>query len=523
MTSLARAAFPIAACALLCVPAQAAWYPLGPFGGSASIVVADPHSSKTFVAGTRNGLLFRSTDAGEFWTPLDFPAQLQATLNALVIDPQIGGVYLAGLSSDLPDWSGILRSTDNGATWQQVPDLRGRQVHAIAYKRLESKIVAAGTDTGVFLSRDGGVTWRRASPRENAQLQPVVSLAFDPKSSDRLYAGTPHLPWMTADGGVLWRSIATGMIDDSDIFAIQVDRNRPQRVFASACSGIYRSLNGGAAWVKLNGARDASYRTYAIVQDPQYENVWFAGTTDGIVVSRDGGNTWVKLGPDATRSIAFDPGRLGRMFIATDESGILRSEDSGVTWTRADRGFCNRILSSLWVSPDGVFTAAGIPGKTITYRLKADLSGWKQVDRSIGSPRPFEAGRLRTGVGLPAGTAVNEIVTIQGRSQLMATSSGLKASDDSGRSWHTVRGELQSDSIQAIYRHPAQPGTVFAAKFGNVYRSTDAGRTWARVSPQNWPIRSVRQFAIAPESPRRLLILTRQQGIWALELESGRD
>src|SRR5262249_1742046 len=210
----------------LCLPLCAEWVSLGPFGGSASVVVADPHSPNTFLAGTRNALLFRSGDGGESWTPLPFPPQLRATLNTLVIDPQKPGVYLAAVPSDWPQSSGMLRSTDAGATWLQAPDLRSQQVRAIAFKRLDSQIVAAGTDSGVFESQDGGITWSRMSPADNSQLRPVVALAFDPKDSDILYAGTPHLPWKTTDGGASWHSIASGMIDDSDVFSIQVDRNR---------------------------------------------------------------------------------------------------------------------------------------------------------------------------------------------------------------------------------------------------------------------------------------------------------
>jgi photosystem II stability/assembly factor-like uncharacterized protein len=448
---------------LLCLPVSAAWYPLGPFGGSASIVVADPHSPATFLAATANALLFRTTNAGDSWTPLAFPPQLQANLNTLVIHPQVRGVYLAGLSSDLPAYSGILRTDDAGATWRQVPDLRGQRVRAIAFKRLNSKLVAAGTDSGVFLSQGGGTTWKRVSPQENRQLQPVVSIAFDPKSGSTLYAGTPHLPWMTSDGAASWRSIPTGMHDDSDIFSIEVDRNRPERVFAGACSGIYRSLNRGGAWKALPSPKRSSSRTYFIAQDPQYESVWFAGTANGILVSRDSGNRWQILGPFAARSIAFDPGRLGRVLIATETDGILRSENSGRTWSKVNKGFCNR-----------------------------------PADAPIGPREP---------------------VVTQGGRLLRPTAMGLQASDDRGATWQAVRGELESDSIQALSRHPQRPTVVFASKFGTVYASGDAGRSWRRISPPSWPIHSVRHLAVVPGAPDRLLILTPQQGAWVLELE----
>jgi len=568
---------------LLAFPLFAAWVSLGPFGGSAAIVVADPHTSGTFLAGSRSALLFRSRDGGESWTPLAFPAQLHATLNALAIDPQTPATYLAALSSELPQYSGLLRSTDAGATWHQIPDLRNQQVRAIAFKRANSKIIAAGTDTGVFTSQDGGNTWTRISPLDNAQLRPVVALSFDPKDSATLYAGTPHLAWKTSDAGVSWHSIHTGMIDDSDVFSIQVDRNRPQRVFASACSGIYRSLNGAAAWSRLTEVKNTSDRTYVIAQDPQYENVWFAGTTQGIVRSLDGGSQWEKLGPFATRSIAFDPARLGRLFIATDAAGILRSDDSGKTWEQVNNGFCTRRLSYLWTAAGAIFVAAldGLDRGSI-LQLATDRSEWtkaaivpgagflptsavcppwisrlvlarsdsgifisedagrtwnplnlpvpaSRISAFAALERPWIAAFGTGGMFLsrdgriwkPAATEAAEVYGIastQGGGILAATALGLKASNDMGVSWHSVRGELETDTIQAICRHPRRADSLFAAKYGVIYASIDAGRSWKRISPEAWPVISVKQLTVLMGTPGRLLVLTHQQGVWELPL-----
>ncbi len=374
-----------AALLLLCLPLWAELAPLGPFGGAASIVVADPHLSKTYLAGTRNALLFRSRDGGDSWASVPFPAQLRASLNAFTISPQAPGLYLAGLSSDSPQYSGILRSTDAGYTWSQVPDLRNQQVRAIVFKRASAKIVAAGTDSGAFLSQDGGATWARVSAKDNRQLQPIAALAFDSKDSATLYAGASHLPWKTTDGGATWHSIQPGMIDASDIFSIQVDRNRPPRVFASASSGIYRSLDGGGTWTCLMEGKDSAILAYVVAQDPQYENVWFVGTIHGLVRSIDGGATWAKLAPFATRSIAFDPGRLGRMLIATDDAGILRSDDSGKSWRPVNNGFSNRRMPSLWTASGAIYTSVfdGSTSDSIR-RLAPDLSNWIKADAIPG-------------------------------------------------------------------------------------------------------------------------------------------
>lgn len=149
------------------------------------------------------------------------------------------------------------------------------------------------------------------------------------------------------------------------------------------------------------------------------------------------------------------------------------------------------------------------PGGGETFRLKSDLSGWQIV-----RDRPAVAGGEAAAAG--------EVVVGVGRTWLMATNSGLKSSDDLGASWHAVQGELGADSVQTLYRHPERPDTLFAAKFGVIYRSTDGGRSWRRISPELWPTKSVRQLLIMPGSPGRLLVLTHQQGLWALDLETGR-
>ena len=53
------------------------------------------------------------------------------------------------------------------------------------------------------------------------------------------------------DGGQSWKSIKNGIIDDSDIFAIDIDPRDPNHIIASACSGIYETKNAGNQWTKV--------------------------------------------------------------------------------------------------------------------------------------------------------------------------------------------------------------------------------------------------------------------------------
>jgi photosystem II stability/assembly factor-like uncharacterized protein len=306
-----------------------------------TVVQADPHQSGTLLAGTARALLFRSRDKADTWTSLPFPAESRASLHALLIDPARPKVYLAAVSSETPQFAGVYRTSDEGATWEQLRDLRQKQVWSLALSAADARILAAGTQDGVYLSRDSGQTWTRISSPWPAGPWPVVALTFGAASSNILYAGTPHLPWKTTNGGVAWRRIPKGMEEDSDVFSIEVDWNRPRRLFAGACSGIYRSLDGGVTWASLEQALGAPYRTYVVARAPGSTRVVFAGTSSGLLQSSDGGVTWRKLSAWTTRSIAFDPNDPHRIFVATDH-GILRSNDGGSHFREANEGLYDR-------------------------------------------------------------------------------------------------------------------------------------------------------------------------------------
>jgi len=126
------------------------------------------------------------------------------------------------------------------------------------------------------------------------------------------------------------------MQEDSDVFSIEVDWNQSKRLFAGACSGIYRSLDGGGTWASLERAVGAPFRTYVVARDPRSAHVVFAGTSRGLLQSPDGGTTWRTLSPRTARSIAFDPADPRRIFVATDR-GILRSDDGGMHFRHATR------------------------------------------------------------------------------------------------------------------------------------------------------------------------------------------
>src|SRR5215472_13435172 len=137
---------------------HAQWKPLGPFGGPVQAVAIDPQNPDTLLAGTAAGLMFVSYSGGDTWTPVPFPAQHRVNLHALLSDPVAPHTYYAAVSSDSLRYAGVFRTRDEGRTWERLPGLK-QQVWSLAVSPMDTSLIAAGTEEGLFATNDGGDTW----------------------------------------------------------------------------------------------------------------------------------------------------------------------------------------------------------------------------------------------------------------------------------------------------------------------------------------------------------------------------
>jgi photosystem II stability/assembly factor-like uncharacterized protein len=308
--------------------------------------------------GTTDGHVFVSKDAAKSW---EFRGRvgnrLDAVVTRLVFDPRDGNrVFAAVWYQEAGVGGGVFRSEDGGRTWE-LAGLKGEAVRALEIAPSRPEELVAGTRSGVFQSMDGGKSWERISPAGDQGLRNVDSLAIDPRAPEVIYAGTYHLPWVTRDGGKTWKPVPVGLIDDSDIMSLRVDATNPERLYVSACSGIYRSENQGGNWTKLQGIPYAARRTQVIVQDPQSPKTLYAGTTEGLWVTRDGGENWARTTPkdwvvNSAVIVAVKTGGQGRVVLGTEGQGVQVSDDAGVSFAEANRGFTHVVVKQLLADPN---------------------------------------------------------------------------------------------------------------------------------------------------------------------------
>lgn len=505
--------------------------PIGPQGGDVRSLARDPTDPRRLYAGTVDGILYASSNAGASWTRLDpgFPLR-EASLDDILVTAT-GDLFVAFWKID-GSGGGVARSSNRGESFRMVgASLEGEAVRGLAHAPSNARVFVAVTRTGVFRSADEGLTFSRISPRSNQNLRMVGSVAIDPRNENRILVGTAHLAWRTDDGGDTWRPIQQGMINDSDVMTLTLDRRDPATVFATACTGIWRSQNAGASWSKVLGIPSVSRRTRAFAQDLDRPDTLYAGTTDGVYVSTDDARTFSRTTPPGLVVNALISLGRGRVLAGVEGEGLMASDDFGRTWVSSNDGFRERMVRQ--IVPDEarerllVLTGADGPKNSALFELNRSQDLWRRVElppaREIRTLGLYGDGEMMVGTddgvfrGSAAGPPWNRLpltisgadphpqvedLHIRGEVIMVATDHGLFASRDRGSTWTLLRfGSSRSVVTLAI----ADSGRVVVATPLGIYAAND-GLTFAQVAQVG--LRGLKKIAFAPRSDTRIFAAT---------------
>lgn len=534
------------------------WAVLGPDGGDVRSLAYDPHDPNRVFLGTSTGVIFVSENGGHNWSRF---AKLGSgddyVLDHIAIDPNNSKtIFVSAWSVQDQSAGDIFRTHNGGKEWEPLPAMHGKSVRAMALSASDPKIVVAGALDGVYRSRDGGNHWEHIS---DAGIKNIESIAVDPKDPNVIYAGTWHLAWKTSDGGANWQHINKGMIDDSDVFSIIVSSANSSEVFASACSGIYKSTSGGDQFQKIQGIPFTARRTRVLKQDPSNPAVVYAGTTEGLWKSVDEGKTWKRTSnPEVVvNDVMIDPRNSQRVLLATDRSGVLASDDSAATFSTSNHGYTHRYVSA--ILPDskdpntlyigvvndrefgGVFSSrdggqtwqqksSGLDGRDVftlkqasngtlvagtnkgVFELAPGSAAWHPINNVVLEKTVSHTVKLKTGKTKTVASTTSTRSVLEGRVSdtdvassrwFAATSVGLFTSKDQGKVWMggPIAGEKDFVSVQA------QDGVVVAATRSSVLVSQNAGVAWKPAVLASYPI-NIRSVTVAPDG--QIFVATRE-------------
>ncbi len=472
------------------------WIGPGNVGGRLRGIAVHPTTPTTMWAGTASGGIWKTTNGGTAWSPLDDSLPSLA-VGCLVLDPVNPDVLYCGTGEGFFETiegtsntaavrgAGILKSIDGGATWNQMPSTAGSAdwyfVNRIAFQPGSNQVMVAATTTGLWRSTNAGTSWNQVLSAY------MYDVRFHPTDPSRAVAGGHDIPpQYSTDGGVTWNAAGgfTTMPHRSEVLYAPSD---PNTVYAAVAIGgflrVWRSTNGGqtyAAQTSGNGINSLNPYTCALWVDPQNINHVLMGGQQMFRSTNAGVNftqTFNGLHADH-HAIVPHPAYNGTtnkiLFFGTD-GGIYRTTDSaGSAVTKVSGG--------LGVTQ---FYGAAVNDSSGVVIAGAQDNG---TNRYSGNPQAWTLNVIG-GDGTYAASDPTNPGYFYGSSQRLA----IRRSSDGGVNFSTGvaggisdAGSLNCNFIAYFVLDPNNPDRMFAAA-RRIWRSnnikTGGPPTWTIIKP----------------------------------------
>jgi photosystem II stability/assembly factor-like uncharacterized protein len=465
----------------------------------------------TAFAATTSGV-YRTRNAGKSWRQLDLHPDLAVQCLSLSPGYAHDRLALAGTESD-----GLLRSDDGGGHWEAVPGLDGRSVTALAFSKqyAANATMAAATDSGIAISRDGGRSWQTVA----ADLGSALSLIFVQCAGGEVLLaglhrdGVARLPdeggnWTLANDGLQARLLLALALSpqfemDQTLFTVGPD------------DGVSMSVDAGRTWTAhLAGTDDAM--VFSVTPSSAYarDRTLYAATANGIQRSRDAGASWQAASPGtelpAARALLSGPHLAdgGSPLLAALTSGRLaQSDDEGESWRFLGAGFGAADIAAMAFSPDygrdrTLFAATSNSG----FGEQSEMTLWKSHDAG----RSWARWLVEPGGDVPS-VAVSPTYSVSG---LVFVGVGQRVFAPVRDAWETRQGERRPiwRGVQ-VGRHgtlttalaTANRSVLFAATSAGVYVSRDSGEHFTSWNDGDGPT-AVIALAVSPGYARDRLV-----------------
>ena len=421
-------------------------------------ITVHPSRPETVYIGTNNYGVMVSTDGGKSFTPTNggFSGRFA---NAILADRETPNRVYASTINTATGGGFFFVSNDNGESWR--PSMRSMPSRLLTYSILQdardASVIYLGTNLGVYRSTDRGTSWspvwaveKKKAPAKKTVKSAPAKRRTGLTASDTIMAAQEALK---AAGYQLGEPDGkSGPATTAAVKKFQGDRHLPVTgkldSITLAVLGVGKSTNSASAERSDLILADAVNTLVHTVDPETQQPAILAGTNSGLYRSVDPTKGWEKLSYGSfdprTTCISTNSREPETILVGTPSAGVLMSRDAGKTW--------------------------------------------RQVD------------------GVPSDVPVNTVAQDPQRPDhiYVGTKQTLFVSHDGGKSWKMRGGNLPYGDFTSILINPRNGDEVFAGNAyqisevgGGVYRTTNAGLTWARIDPKNGRLPSQRIWALA--------------------------
>ncbi len=146
--------------------------------GTIAYLVESPHEKGVFWTGSDDGLVHITRDNGESWQNVTPKGLEECLVNAIEISPhEPGTAYIATARYKFNDKTpGLYKTTNYGRSWTNISEgiPYGAYTRVVREDKDRKDLLYAGTETGIYLSWDGGKQWE--SLQLNMPVTPINDL-----------------------------------------------------------------------------------------------------------------------------------------------------------------------------------------------------------------------------------------------------------------------------------------------------------------------------------------------------------
>ena len=384
----------------------------------------------------------------------------------------------------------------------------------------------SNSDSGVFVSKDGGKTWDEAKI-DGSQYSAIT---IGSQNTSTLYVAGRHFPngedcedeededdctpeknsaiFISNDFGTSWiksSSIPKGVfkeieleegqeLEEEDIdkvTVLYVSPSNDDQIFVGTSNLLLKSNNRGSSWESLSDtfhrsdikglaihpnnpniiyARIGLY-TFSDCSDVDNDDADYEESVSkycpGIYKSTDGGESWKLL-----EEVTGDPSE-GGVYINEYNDSEIYSVFGRETFVSKDGGISSDVFLDTKEHP--IIPDVGV--EIITFgesESEVFMAGLQGVYRTYDNGKTW----IESNTGFVGSEVVDLVTSLDGTMYATTYNLGIFKSTDGGKNWVFASFGIKNWYGMQLATHPEDADTLFTTTNGGVYKSTNAAESW---------------------------------------------